>query len=337
MTCSNYKEYNKTQYRGIMYNYRSYHDLSLSVWKAIPYLAEDIDLVVGVPRSGMVPALMLALYMNTPATSLDMLLLGKVFSCGMYRMTENSNEDLGQFNHILILDDTYCSGRAMEKVHRQVLESKIMQAYKGKVSFAAVYVTPGNEDKLDYAFEVCPLPRVFQWNIFNHSVNSQACFDIDGVVCRDPLPEENDDGEKYRKFILTARHRIGTIHHISRFVSSRLEKYRKETEEWLHRSGYDFGELTLLDLPNKEERVRLGCHGTFKADVYGKTEDTLFYESELKQALEIAQQTGKEVFCTENMSLIYSPQNANPQSAPKQSLFKKKMRNVLQRLLKMTE
>ena len=320
-----------------MYNYRSYQDLSLSVWKAIPRLAEDIDLVVGVPRSGMVPAMMLALYMNTPATSLDLLLLGKVFSCGMYRMNENRGDGIRQFRHILILDDTYCSGRAMEKVRRQVSESEVMKSYKGKVSYAAVYVTPNNEEKLDYAFEVCPLPRVFQWNIFNHTVNSQACFDIDGVVCRDPMSEENDDGEKYREFIRTVRHRIGTIHHISRFVSSRLEKYRKETEEWLRRSRYEYDELILLDLPNKEERVRLGCHGTFKADAYAKTQDTLFYESELRQAIEIAQATGKDVFCTENMSLISIPQNEEQKSAPKQSFIKKKMRSVLQKLLKMTE
>jgi uncharacterized HAD superfamily protein/adenine/guanine phosphoribosyltransferase-like PRPP-binding protein len=304
-----------------MYNYRSYHDLSLTVWNAIPRLAEDIDLIVGVPRSGMVPAMMLALYMNMRATSLDMLLLGKVFSSGMYRMSENDDNSISQFKHILILDDTYCSGRAMEKVHKQVQESQVMQAYKGKVSYAAVYVTPGNEDKLDYAFEVCPLPRVFQWNIFNHSVNSQACFDIDGVVCRDPSPDENDDGEKYKAFIRTARHRIETIHPISQFVSSRLEKYRKETEEWLHRSGYEYGKLTLLDLPNKEARVRLGCHGSFKAGVYEKSPETLFYESEKRQALEIAQRTGKDVFCTENMTLYSIPKQVEKEQ--KQSFVKK--------------
>ncbi len=236
-------------------------------------------------------------------------------------MNENEDNSISQFKHILILDDTYCSGRAMEKVHKQVQESQVMQAYKGKVSYAAVYVTPGNEDKLDYAFEVCPLPRVFQWNIFNHSVNSQACFDIDGVVCRDPSSEENDDGEKYKVFIRTVRHRIETIHHISQFVSSRLEKYRKETEEWLHRSGYEYGKLTLLDLPNKEERVRLGCHGSFKAKVYEKSSETLFYESDKRQALEIAQQTGKDVFCTENMTLYSIPKQV--EKAQKKSFFKR--------------
>ena len=315
-----------------MYNYRSYHDLSLSVWKAIPNLAEDIDLIVGVPRSGMIPAMMLALYMNAQATSLDMLLLGKVYSCGMYRMNDKMTGELKQFKHILILDDTYCSGRAMEKVHKQVQESVIMQSYKGKISYAAVYVTPGNVDKLDYAFEVCPLPRLFQWNIFNHSVNSQACFDIDGVVCRDPSPEENDDGEAYKEFIRTVRHRTGTIHKISRFVSSRLEKYRKDTEEWLHRSGYNFNELVLLNLPSKEERVRLGCHGSFKAEVYERSPETLFYESEQKQAIEIAQRTGKDVFCTENMTLFSIPKQIDQK--PKQFFVKRNVQKVLLELLK---
>lgn len=320
-----------------MYNYRSYHDLSLSVWKAIPNLAEDIDLIVGVPRSGMIPAMMLALYMNTQATSLDMLLLGRVYSCGMYRMNRNTTEELNQFKHILIIDDTYCSGRAMEKVHKQVQESDILQSFKGKISYAAVYVTPDNEDKLDYAFDVCPLPRLFQWNIFNHSVNSQACFDIDGVVCRDPSSEENDDGEKYKKFIHTVRHRIGTIHQISRFVSSRLEKYRKDTEEWLHQSGYKFNELILLNLPNKEERMRLGCHGSFKAEIYEKGPETLFYESEQKQAIEIAQRTGKDVFCTESMTIFSIPKQIEQKQKQKQSFVKKNIKMILLKLLKSKE
>ena len=108
-----------------MYNYRSYQVLSLSVWKAIPQLEEDIDLIVGVPRSSMIPAMMLALYMNTQATSLDMLLLGKVHSRGMYSMNSNTTGEINQFKQILIIDDTYCSGRAMEKVPKQVQETAL--------------------------------------------------------------------------------------------------------------------------------------------------------------------------------------------------------------------
>lgn len=287
-----------------MYNYRSYHDLSLAVWRAIPSLADDVDLIVGVPRSGMIPALMLALYLNKRATSLDMLLLGRVYSSGLYRMEGYATEDLAQYRHILILDDTYCSGRAMARARKQVCESEVLKGYRGRISYAAVYVTPGNEDKLDYAFEILALPRMFQWNIFNHTVNSQACFDIDGVVCRDPSDEENDDGERYVRFMASVRPRMHTIHKISRFVSSRLERFRSNTEDWLRHAGFDFGRVELLNVASKEERQRQGCHAAFKAQVYAAGPETLFYESELRQAQEIACRTGKDVFCTENMRLL---------------------------------
>lgn len=60
--------------------------------------------------------------------------------------------------------------------------------------------------------------------------------DIDGVLCADPTPEENDDGEKYRHFLLNTpplfipKVTIGTL------VTSRLEKYRPETEAWLQKN-----------------------------------------------------------------------------------------------------
>lgn len=41
----------------------------------------------------------------------------------------------------------------------------------------------------------------FERDIFTGSL-LKTCFDLDGVFCVDPTWEENDDGEKYRKFIL---------------------------------------------------------------------------------------------------------------------------------------
>ena len=35
----------------------------------------------------------------------------------------------------------------------------------------------------------------------HHSFLNDSCLDIDGVLCRDPSPEENDDGPRYEKFL----------------------------------------------------------------------------------------------------------------------------------------
>jgi uncharacterized HAD superfamily protein len=85
-------------------------------------------------------------------------------------------------------------------------------------------------------------------------------------------------------------------------VTSRLEKYRSHTEAWLKKHGVQYQHLEMLDLPDKETRVRLGIHATFKSNIYRKYErSALFIESSKYQSEEIHKQTGKNVFCIENM------------------------------------
>ena len=57
--------------------------------------------------------------------------------------------------------------------------------------------------------------------------------DFDGVLCRDPTEEENDDGDKYRYFIANVEPIFKPSVEIGWIVTSRLEKYRDLTENWL--------------------------------------------------------------------------------------------------------
>ena len=50
--------------------YRTIRDLSDLIRRNLWKIPHDIDLVVGVPRSGMLPASMIALYLNTKFTSI---------------------------------------------------------------------------------------------------------------------------------------------------------------------------------------------------------------------------------------------------------------------------
>lgn len=47
-------------------------------------------------------------------------------------------------------------------------------------------------------------------------------------------------------------------HPIKALVTSRLEKYRPETEEWLRRHGVVYEQLIMLDLPSAAERRQAG-------------------------------------------------------------------------------
>jgi len=281
--------------------YRNISDMNQIILKRISILPRDFDLIVGIPRSGMLPANLLALYLNKPYTDIHSFINGHIYKAG----ERGQFIDIKRFKKILIVDDSIASGSAMLKSKESLKEV----SPDFELSFCAIYVIPGKEKMVDYFFEIVPLPRYFQWNILHHTALEKSCFDIDGVLCVDPTEEQNDDGEKYIDFILNAPplyipgSKIGTL------VTSRLEKFRKETEIWLAKNNVKYEKLVMLDLPNKEARQKANSHGTHKANTYKENNYILFIESSLHQAIEINKITKKPVFCTENFEMIFDAQS----------------------------
>ena len=281
--------------------YRNIADLNNIILKRLSIIPRDIDLIIGIPRSGMLPANLLALYMNKPYTDLHSFLNGHIYKAG----ARSQFFDMSEFKNILVVDDSVASGSAMQECREKLKD----QAPNFNFRYCAVYVIPGKEKTVDYYFEVVPLPRYFQWNILNHTTLEKACFDIDGVLCVDPQPEQNDDGEKYREFLLNAAplfipgSKIGTI------VTSRLEKYRNETETWLRNNNVKYNELVMLDLPDMQARQKANSHGTHKAKAYMAKPYVLFIESDPGQALEINRITKKPVLCTENFEMVFNSES----------------------------
>jgi uncharacterized HAD superfamily protein len=133
----------------------------------------------------------------------------------------------------------------------------------------------------------------------------RACLDIDGVLCLDPTREQNDDGPAYDRFLTDACPNLIPSVPVGTLVTSRLERYRRQTEDWLAAAGVEFDELYMLDLPSAAERRRLKAHAPFKAEVYAAKRDSiLFLESDESQASEISRMSGKAVVCTDTMRLF---------------------------------
>ena len=66
-------------------NYRSIKDLNNTILKNLHTIPRDFDLVVGVPRSGMLPANLIALYLNLPYTDIHSFINGYVYKSGARR------------------------------------------------------------------------------------------------------------------------------------------------------------------------------------------------------------------------------------------------------------
>jgi uncharacterized HAD superfamily protein len=282
-------------------NYKNIKDLNNVILQGLSIIPRDFDLIVGVPRSGMLPANLLSLYLNRPYTDIHSFLNGHIYKAG----ARSQFFDISEFKKILVVDDSIASGSAMQECK----ESLKHLSSKFNIKYCAIYVIPGKEKLVDYYFEIVPLPRYFQWNILNHTTLEKAYFDIDGVLCPDPSPEENDDGEKYTNFILNAPplfipgSKIGTI------VTSRLEKYRKETETWLQANNIKYNDLVMLDLPDMKARQKANNHGDHKAKTYLSKPYVLFVESEIAQAIEINRLSKKPVLCTANFEMIYNSES----------------------------
>lgn len=243
----------------------------------------------------MVPANVIGTLTNCPVLSIDEFYNQIIQTKGDRVLKQTTQEII----NVLIVDDSINFGRAYDRIMK-----KLPEIYSGKpynFDFMAIYDSENTPELDVFALKRINTPRLFQWNYRNHIISQNSCYDIDGVLCVDPTDEENDDGDKYINFILTAKPLYIPNYKIKALVTSRLEKYRNETETWLKKNDVKYEKLYMLDLPSKEERIRQKMHGKFKSEIYSMLTNTiLFIESNKKQALEISKITKKPVLCIED-------------------------------------
>ncbi|MEO0061566.1 MAG: hypothetical protein RLZZ08_126 [Pseudomonadota bacterium] len=311
-------------------HFRSIKDLYGDVWRNLHRVPADIDLVVAIPRSGLLPATMIALARNLPIADIEGFAAGRTLATGHTRQ-DGSFSGLRDFQHVLVMDDSTRTGASMREAREKLAG---LAAGGVRMTFAVAYGTGAHCPDVDLVLANVPEPRVFEWNVLHHPIVSQSCFDIDGVLCIDPAPHQNDDGDAYLDFLLTAAPLHRPRREIAMLVTSRLEKYRPQTEDWLARHGIRYRELRMLDLPDAESRRRLGVHGSFKAEVYRQSPCTLFVESEVLQAREIARLSGKPALSLQGPEMC-NPGMLNPRAATVRlhpARLQKRIRRILARL-----
>lgn len=309
-------------------HFRSLADLQKTVLTNLHRVPRDVDLIVGIPRSGMLPAMLLSLALDIQVTDLQGFREGRVMRSGR-TPSRARDKDWSELQHALVVDDSIDSGGSMQEA-RELLAAA---GTSMKLTFAAIYGTEGGDAAADLVFEEVGKPRVFEWNVLHHSMLSCACVDIDGVLCHDPTGEENDDGPAYVEFLRNARPLFTPTKRIETLVTSRLEKYRPQTEEWLRERGIEYDRLVMLDLPDAATRRKMGVHGHFKGDVYKSLPSSrLFIESELGQARKIAEISGKPVLCMDGPVMCY-PGTLNPRGVMQRARQSPRVRQLVARLI----
>lgn len=266
--------------------------------KLIGLIPPDITAIAGVARSGLSAATMLSMYLHLPMITIRQTMNDIVATGNGWRLGGTRHVD-PQKGRILVVDDTVMTGNSLRAI-RPLVSEKLGQAV-----YAAVYVNPRATKKPDIWAVDLPWPHILEWNMFNSILSPSMALDFDGILCQDCEPGSDDDGPKYLNFIRNAKplylpRRVP----VPLIVTARIERYRKETEEWLARHKVKVGRLVMHPAKSLRERQRDNI-AIFKAKHYkawairhrARPGPALFIESEDRQAQAIARHSGLIVVC----------------------------------------
>lgn len=267
--------------------YTTHEDMRRVVMSSIlPKVPTTVTKVVGVPRSGLLPAIVVA-----TARHIRLGAAGVGEIAGGERTEHCLAEDNGQ---VLLIDDAISRGQKL------LAAKRVLEENGREVITASVFIMPSAEKMVDIFGEYRKHPRVFEWNLFNHGLGPRMMYDMDGVLCQDP-DVYDDDGQEYQAAIANAapialpRWPIGTI------CTNRIERWRGITEAWLSRYGVKYERLLMNPAPTAAERRKNQM--AHKIRSYSESTAVLFIESSTHQARQIAQATGRPVLSLEENKL----------------------------------
>lgn len=253
------------------------------------------DVVVHCPRSGTIPASLIATYLYKPFCSVD------EYCAGIINTRKSAYSDT---DTILLVDDSIATGAQMKGFIERILAANP----NAKIYTLAVYSYMGarHDFQPTLILEMHRNPDyIYSWFMWKTSRLRRCAIDMDGVLCRDVVAGEDDDGARYLNFLETAELKLKPMEYIPNadivgaIVTGRLEKYRPQTEAWLKKHGVRYGKLIMCPAKTNEERRTMNV-AIWKASVYANPNYKLFIESNDSEARIIFERTGKPVWCIDS-------------------------------------
>ena len=145
--------------------YITISDLSETIRKNIWKIPRDIDFIIGVPRSGMIAASMIASYLNIPLIDVNSYVAGLNPSGGRRLRFFSSSHKTS--NKVLVIDDTVYSGVSMNNT-----KSILSNINDKRLIYMCVYLEGPGEYSVDIYLEDVRMHTneidkfvLYEWNI----------------------------------------------------------------------------------------------------------------------------------------------------------------------------
>lgn len=252
-------------------------DLANDTIKLIPKLPTDLSGIVGIPRSGMVPATLLATYLHLPL--FEMTNTGPRQLSNGWRLSDSAH--IERHGPMLLVDDTSMHGNAMNMAKAQWKETKRKQEVIGAVVYCSPQKYHHHGPMPDLWAVDLEHPHLLEWCLFNCGFMHFSALDFDGIMTVDQTQHPQYLPRKYPLKLI---------------VTGRLERERQRTLDWMSRHGITAERLEMWP-GTLEDREKPGAIAAFKAEHFKKSGLQFFVESDPEQAAEIARLTRKTVVC----------------------------------------
>ncbi|MFD2190752.1 phosphoribosyltransferase family protein [Pistricoccus aurantiacus] len=286
-------------------NFKSYAELSSDILNSINKVQhEGYDLIVAIPRSGVIPAYMLSLSLNIDCAMFNEFLANARLAKGSVRRTRKQIRNAWDAKKVLIVDDSVDTGNSIAKVLEQIPEDCPCE-----ITTLAVYGNVIGLSKADICLKYLASPRIFQWNMWHCGALRRACIVLDDVIfdCQNESCDKEQVGlasvDKFKPLVLPS-------YKIHSLITRQPERYREAIESWLSLHGISYDNLIMANADGDTARDSQD-YRNLKAEYYKQNPELNFFvENDFDHAVYIAKATGKSVFCTQINDTIKPPVEA---------------------------
>lgn len=268
----------------------------------------DVDLVVGIPRSGMLAASLIALNRNLRLLDIEGFLSRRLPRTGRTASATVAAAE-APVRHVLIVDDSIASGRSMRAVRREVEQ----RGCDERITFLAVYGAKAVHEEVEITLEQVPTPRLFGWNLLRHNRLMDSCVAIEGVLFRDSVG-------------WTETSLLKPIVQIPHLIGRGREHDRSAIEHELRAHGIDYGRLWLFDDSADDQQPSSESYARFKSSVYTQSKCCLFVDGDDLAAASVAQLSRRPVLSIGGQRIIWPEDDDQAKSRYRHSLFLKDKR-----------
>lgn len=196
-------------------------DLAAGAMELADQVPPDVTRVVGIPRSGMIPAAAIASKLHLPLYTIRDWQVEP--AGGGFRIGWGEGRDDSAGGRWLFVDDTLHNGSTFRTLRSQGIPT-------GEHVTAAIYAL--DPSQIDLYYRQLPTPHLLEWNLLNTGYVQHLAVDFDGVLCHNPPHQARP------KFLA----RLAPIRAI---ISARPESEREQSEAWLNSHGVLYQSLRL--------------------------------------------------------------------------------------------